>query len=158
MKAKLLRFAKLALYPLFYLFCLALFGYLTFPVDQLKGRIVAEFERFQRKGKRPRPGEQPMRLQIGELNTYWLSGVEVKDAKLTIPTAPDRKKKQQAALSSLASMGAGGPKAPKKPSTITIKRLTALMEPLLLLVMAVVVGFIVLSIVTAMMSVTTSAG
>lgn len=40
----------------------------------------------------------------------------------------------------------------------TIKRLTALMEPLLLLVMAVVVGFIVLSIVTAMMSVTTSAG
>ncbi len=40
----------------------------------------------------------------------------------------------------------------------SIQRLTALLEPIMILLMAVVVGFIVLSLVSAIMSVTTAAG
>jgi len=40
----------------------------------------------------------------------------------------------------------------------SIRRLTALLEPIMILLMAVVVGFIVLSLVSAIMSVTTAAG
>lgn len=64
------------MYPAFYVACLALFGYLTFPFGLLKDRAIAE---FARKGK---PGQ---RLEIEKLSSYWFSGVEVTNVKLILP-------------------------------------------------------------------------
>jgi type II secretion system protein N len=75
-KARLLRIAKLLAYPAFYLFCLALFGYLKFPYNRLKDRVVAEFD------KHAKPGQ---RLEIGKLSSYWFSGIEVSGVKLHLP-------------------------------------------------------------------------
>ncbi len=76
MKERLLRVAKWAVYPAFYVACLALFGYLTFPFGLLKDRVIAE---FARKGK---PGQ---RLEIEKLSSYWFSGVELTNVKLILP-------------------------------------------------------------------------
>ena len=76
MSARLLRVVKLLAYPAFYLFCLVLFGYLTFPYGRLKDRVIAEVE------KRGKPGQ---RLEIGKLGSYWLSGVELSGVKLHLP-------------------------------------------------------------------------
>jgi type II secretion system protein N len=93
MKERLLRIARWAVYPAFYVACLALFGYLTFPFGLLKDRVIAE---FARKGK---PGQ---RLEIEKLSSYWFSGVELTNVKLILP--PD-----EPAPSSFGSFpGAGG--------------------------------------------------
>lgn len=76
MKERLLRVAKWAVYPAFYVACLAFFGYLTFPFGLLKDRVIAE---FARKGK---PGQ---RLEIEKLSSYWFSGVELTNVKLILP-------------------------------------------------------------------------
>lgn len=76
MKDRLRRVAKWVAYPAFYLFCLALFFYLTFPLDRLKDRVTAEIE------KRARGGE---RVEIGKLTPYFITGVEVTNAKLYLP-------------------------------------------------------------------------
>jgi len=74
-KDRLKRIGKWAGYPLFYVFCLTLFGYLTFPFDLLKDRIIAEFEK-QSRGQR---------LEIGKMSSYWFSGVEMENVRLVIP-------------------------------------------------------------------------
>jgi len=89
MKRRLGRVAKWVGYPLFYLTCLLLFIYATFPFDQLRDRVVAEFDKAQAKAKR-RPGEQPMKLQIDELDGYWVTGVELTGVRLIIPPEPER--------------------------------------------------------------------
>ena len=76
MKDRLVRVAKWIAFPLFYVFSLAMFGYLTFPYGRLKDRLVVEFE------KRGRPGQ---RIEIGKLTSYWLSGVELTAVKLHLP-------------------------------------------------------------------------
>ena len=76
MRARLLRIVKLLAFPAFYLLCLALFGYLTFPYGRLKDRVIAEIE------KHGKPGQ---RLEIGKLGSYWLSGVELSGVKLHLP-------------------------------------------------------------------------
>lgn len=76
MKERLLRVAKWIAFPAFYLFCLGLFGYLSFPYDRLKDRIVAELE------KRGKPGQ---RIEIGKLTSYWFTGVELTQVKLHLP-------------------------------------------------------------------------
>jgi type II secretion system protein N len=75
-KERLLRVAKWVAFPAFYLFCLGIFGYLKFPYDRLKDRIVLEIEK---KGK---PGQ---RLEVGKLNAYWFTGVELTNVKLHLP-------------------------------------------------------------------------
>ncbi len=92
MKERLLRVARWAMYPAFYVACLALFGYLTFPFGLLKDRVIAE---FARKGK---PGQ---RLEIEKLSSYWFSGVEVTNVKLVLP--PD-----EPAPAGFGYPGAGG--------------------------------------------------
>jgi type II secretion system protein N len=89
-KARLRRIARLLALPLGYLTLLVVFFYLTFPMDALRGRILAEFERQQRYG-RP-AGEPVMSLEIGELDTYWFSGIELEGLKLTIPPRVDKPK------------------------------------------------------------------
>jgi type II secretion system protein N len=67
-------------YPLFYVFALLLFFYLTFPYQRLKDRIVAEFNAKQ-------TGEKPMRLEIDDMSAYWLSGVEADGVRLVSTAA-----------------------------------------------------------------------
>jgi type II secretion system protein N len=75
-KQRLVRIAKFLIYPAFYVVCLAFFGYLKFPFNRLKDRVVAEFD------KRGKAGQ---RLEIGKLGSYWLTGVEVSNVKLHLP-------------------------------------------------------------------------
>jgi type II secretion system protein N len=79
-KARLLTILRWAAFPAFYVLCLGLFGYLSFPYGRLKDRVITEFE------KRGRPGQ---RLEIGKLGTYWFSGVEVSNVKIHMPTAEE---------------------------------------------------------------------
>lgn len=79
MNPKLVRVAKWVGYPLFYLFCLGLFAYFTFPYDALKDRLISEYELDQR----AHGGDQ--RLSIDHLTSYWFTGAEATGVKLTIP-------------------------------------------------------------------------
>jgi type II secretion system protein N len=80
MKERLLgyvtKYAGLVGFPLFYLFCLAVFLPVTFPYDRLKERIVASFNASQVGG----PGQQE--LQVEDMSGYWLSGARMKGVKL----------------------------------------------------------------------------
>jgi type II secretion system protein N len=68
-------------YIAFYLFALALFAYLTFPYERLRDRIVQEFNQRQ-------TGPDALRLEIDELDSYWLSGVEADGIRLISPPKP----------------------------------------------------------------------
>ena len=130
---RLWRMARWVVYPLFYLFCLFVFGYLTFPFDALKRRIVAEFDRSQQRGAQRRRSA-PMRLEIGELEGYWLTGVEIADAKLIVPPSSSPKK---GALAMLAKSDA----APAKASVIAIDHATVRLQLLPLLLGNVRINF-----------------
>jgi type II secretion system protein N len=73
-------------YVAFYVFALFFFAYLTFPYQRLGDRIVQEFNSKQ-------TGPKPMRLKLGEMSSYWLSGVEADDITLTSPGEPDEQGK-----------------------------------------------------------------
>jgi type II secretion system protein N len=107
MNDKLRRIAKWILYPLFYLFCLALFGYLAFPFDRLKDRLIAEFERSQTKRGQTAAAQ---RLEIDELTSYWFTGVEATGVRLIVP--PDEASSRPAGLE--ASLGKGAAEQPKE--------------------------------------------
>jgi type II secretion system protein N len=62
-----------------YVFFLMIFFYLTFPYDRLKDRIVRDFNARQ-------TGPDPMRLEIDEIDSYWLSGVEAEGVRLLSKT------------------------------------------------------------------------
>jgi len=130
-KARLLRVAKLAGYVFGYLTLLFVFFYLTFPMDALRGRILAEFERQQRYGRSA--SEPVMTLEIGELDTYWLSGIELEDLKLTVPPKVDKPK--------AAFPGLDAAKDTAEPSVIEIEHVHARVRLLPLLVGKVMVDF-----------------
>jgi len=73
------RIVALSGYPLFYLFCLFLFAYFTFPYQRLKERLLVELE-AQRQNN---PSAQ--RIEIQSLGPYWLSGVTLKGLTLISP-------------------------------------------------------------------------
>lgn len=75
---------KYSVYPLFYVVCLLTFFYLTFPWDRLKERLVAEFAATQ-----TTKGAEAQRLEIGTLTGYWITGIEVENAKLIIPPSAE---------------------------------------------------------------------
>ncbi|MEM9697036.1 MAG: type II secretion system protein GspN, partial [Myxococcota bacterium] len=126
-------------YPFFYIFCLAFFGYLTFPVSSLKGRLIAEFDKAQRKGLRP--GEEPMRLDIRDLEHVGLTGLEITGATLTIP--PGKKKPRPAAPAAAAfpAPPAAKPEEPAKASELFVDRIEASVRLWGLLTGDVVVDF-----------------
>jgi type II secretion system protein N len=70
-------------YALFYFVAFAFAAYLTFPYARLRDRLVAEFA-SEPKGK---AGPQ-QRLEIDELEPYWLSGVRAKGVRVTLGAAP----------------------------------------------------------------------
>ncbi len=84
MRARLLGLAKYVLYPLFYVICLVVGVYASFPWDRVKDRIQAEFAKTQAS-----KGAEAWRLEITSLDGYWLTGIELSGAKITIPPDPD---------------------------------------------------------------------
>jgi type II secretion system protein N len=82
MKARLAKILPWVGYPAFYLFCLFIFAYWTFPYERLRDRIVAEFERQQHQSG----GTQ--RLTIDSLGPYWLSGLYAKGVRIVMPPPP----------------------------------------------------------------------
>jgi type II secretion system protein N len=83
-KRRLLIVLKYSVYPLFYLTCLLVFFYLTFPWDSLKDRLIAEFAATQ-----AAKGSEAQRLEIGSLSGYWVTGIEIQNAKLIIPPSAE---------------------------------------------------------------------
>jgi type II secretion system protein N len=133
-RQRLLKILRYAAYPAFYLFCLALFGYLSFPYDQLKDRIISEFDKEQQKSRRRRAGGV-MKLEIGELDSHWFTGVELTGVTLTMP--PKRASRSRGMM----AMGSKDDEEPPKPSVITINRATARVHVLPLLVGDVMLSF-----------------
>jgi type II secretion system protein N len=78
-KERLLKYAPLVGYPLFYLVCLFVFAAFTFPYAKLKERVVASFNAQQHAAG----GQQE--LQIDEMTGYHLTGVRVKGVRLLSP-------------------------------------------------------------------------
>ena len=80
---RLKRILIAAAYPSFYLFCLFVFAYLTFPYDRLKERLLVEFEA-------PKPGKPSAQqhLEIDSIGPYWLSGLSFKGVRLISRRAP----------------------------------------------------------------------
>jgi type II secretion system protein N len=142
LKQRLLLIGRWVAYPAFYLFCLVVFGALTFPYDQLKGRLISEFDRMQAKSRR-RPGEAPMRLEIAELDGYWLTGIEVEGARLIIP--PKRKRTSARGgmplLPTGTDKGEDGKDKEPKPSVIVIDYASVRVKILPLLIGDVMVSF-----------------
>jgi type II secretion system protein N len=66
-------------YPLFYVFALLLFTYLTFPYDRLRDRVVGELN-----AKPLAPG---MQVKIDSVDSYWFSGIEAEGVQLLSPAA-----------------------------------------------------------------------
>jgi type II secretion system protein N len=65
-------------YVAFYFFTLLVFFYWTFPYERLKERIVRDFNARQ-------TGPDAMRLELDELSSYWLSGIEAEGLRLVTP-------------------------------------------------------------------------
>jgi type II secretion system protein N len=75
MTPRLRRILRAVGFGAFYVFALIIFAYVTFPYERLRDRIVQEFNQRQ-------TGPDPMRLEIDELDAYWLSGVEAEGIRL----------------------------------------------------------------------------
>ncbi|MFO0619026.1 MAG: type II secretion system protein GspN [Polyangiaceae bacterium] len=93
MKAFLRRAAKYVLYPLFYLVCLVVFLYLTFPWDALKNKLIAEFAKGQAS-----KGEKAWRLEIAKLSGYWFTGVELEGVRIIMPAVDEEEEARKKAL------------------------------------------------------------
>ncbi|WP_438026265.1 type II secretion system protein GspN [Sorangium sp. So ce233] len=135
MKARLLKIAKWAVYPLFYLFCLGLFGYLTFPYDRLKDRLIAEFDRAQQK----RGSGPAQRLEIDELDAYWFTGVEMRGVRLIMP--PNEVGSSSRTSAAAFTSGDAAKDGAPKPSVIEIDEAHARMKILPLLIGRMRVSF-----------------
>ncbi len=103
MKERLRKFAPFVVYPLFYLFALAVFAVVTFPYDKLRDRIVASFNAQQRATN----GHQE--LQIDEMTGHWLTGVKMKGVHLfsaaSEPSKPPAEIKIEEATARISLLG-----------------------------------------------------
>lgn len=75
MKANVKRWVGYLGYPTVYFLMLGVFARVTFPYDQVRDRLVSEFNAKQ--------SSSGMRLEIAEMSGYWLSGIEAEQVKLT---------------------------------------------------------------------------
>ncbi len=128
MASRVRRVMRWVAYPLCYLFFLGLFLYWSFPFDRIGDRIIAEFDRASARDAR-RSGGEPMKLSLGSIDGYWLSGVEVHDAELVVPAKKTRGSSKMAAFNPVTEAG-----ATPKPMSLRVDRATARVEllPLLL--------------------------
>jgi type II secretion system protein N len=121
-------------YGAFYGFCLVAFAFWTFPYERLKERITTEFNARQ-------TGPKPMRLKMGDLSSYWLSGIEADNIELVVP--PDPSKTDSSGSSSIDPGSTPSPDAakPEKPKTMVIDTVHARVSLLRLLFGTVHVAF-----------------
>ncbi len=84
MKQRLVRILKFLAYPALYLTCLVFFFYLTFPWNRLKDRLIAE---VQVRAQKPKSSIQ--RIEIDDLDSYWLTGVEATGVRIYLPPSDD---------------------------------------------------------------------
>ncbi|MFO0592533.1 MAG: type II secretion system protein GspN [Polyangiaceae bacterium] len=129
MKEKVLRVLKLLPYPAFYVFCLFLFGYVTFPFDRLKDRILSEIAK-QSKGAKSAPT-----VTMEHLDSYWLTGVEVENVKVRIPADPSPPK------GGFGAFGMGAKSEPDKDAVIDVREAHARARILPLLIGRVQLDF-----------------
>lgn len=139
MNERLRKVAKWVGYPLFYLFCLGLFGYLTFPFDRLKDRLIAEFQHAQTK----RGQASGQRLEIDHLSSYWFTGLEAEGVRLILPpddgtSSSGRSSSFEAALKGAGSSGAT---EPPKETVVTIDEVHGRLQVLPLLIGRVKIKF-----------------
>ncbi len=137
MKERLKKIAKWILYPLFYLFCLLVFGYLTFPYDRLKDRLIAEFDHTQRK----KSASAAQKLEIDHLTSYWFSGVEATGVRLILP--PEEASASSGTARGLEAFGksASASNEPPKPTVIALDSAHARVRILPLLIGRVKIDF-----------------
>ena len=100
MKPRLIKVLRWVAYPAFYLVCLGIFGYLTFPFDRLRERIIVEFEKQQR------AQGSAQHLSIEHLGSYWFSGVAVEGVKLTLPADDAASKSDEPAKEAVIAIDA----------------------------------------------------
>jgi type II secretion system protein N len=74
-------------YVAFYFLTLVMFFYWTFPYDRVKERIVRDFNARQ-------GGPDGMRVELDDLSSYWLSGIEAEGLRLITPPDPASKEKK----------------------------------------------------------------
>lgn len=75
-------------YPLFFVFCFALFAYVTFPYQRARDYLIQQVE--YEKGADGSLKPTGIRLQIGELRPSWLNGVSLSDVHFTkMPSEAD---------------------------------------------------------------------
>ncbi|AKV01304.1 General secretion pathway protein N [Labilithrix luteola] len=84
-KERLRRFLPYLVYPLFYVFCLAIFLVWTFPYETLKERLVTTFNAQQRNTS------SPQELSIESLESWWITGVKATGVKLSAPSSDPSK-------------------------------------------------------------------
>lgn len=127
MKEKLLKGLKWAAYPAFYLGCLLVFGVLTFPVDRMKDRLLAEIA-SRSKGK-----NAPV-VTVDKMDSYWLTGAEVEGLRVRLPAEEPK---------GFGGMGGFGMPAPPpaKDSVILVKEAHARARILPLLIGRVQLDF-----------------
>ncbi|HMJ11748.1 MAG TPA: type II secretion system protein GspN [Polyangiaceae bacterium] len=117
MTPRLIRILRWVGYPLFYVFALLLFTYLTFPYDRLRDRLVGEIN--------AKPISPGMQVKIDTVDSYWFSGVEAEGVQLISPPS--------------ATAGEDG--KPAKPKTVTLEQMHARVSLLRLLVGTLHVSF-----------------
>jgi type II secretion system protein N len=133
-KEKLVRALKWCAYPAFYLFALLVFGYLTFPVDRLKDRILSEIAKQWKGGRGPV-------VTIDKLDSYWISGVAADGVKVRLP-ADERPGRSSMSGGFPGNPGFGGGESePAKDSTIDGKEAHARARLLPLLIGRVQLDF-----------------
>lgn len=85
-KERLKKHAPKIGYPVFYLFCFALFLSWTFPYDTLKERIIATFNAGQKNAA------SPQELQIDEIDSSFVTGIVATGVRLITPPKSPKKK------------------------------------------------------------------
>jgi len=87
-RSVLRRLGKWVGYPFFFLFCLFLFAYWTFPYDRVKAYIIQEVERPMGPGDRRQPSG--FELEIVDLSPSWFTGVDLTGVRVVkLPEEPD---------------------------------------------------------------------
>ncbi len=116
--------------PAFYGVALLTCLYLTLPTEQLRQRLLAEANAGR--------GPSDVRVEIDEVSTYWLSGLELSGVRLISPAptaAAEDAASSAAPAASAASDGAGGASAqPPPPRDVVIETVTVRASLLRLLV------------------------
>ena len=114
------RAVKIWGYFQFYSLALLVFCFLSFPYERLRDRVVDAFNSSQ-------TGPSPLRLELDEVSSYWLSGLEAEGIRVISPPKPATPGEESA--------------TPPKPTVLTIDSAHARVALLPLLIGSVKLSF-----------------